>query len=518
MNERTRIQRKREKATALPSFQSETFQGDPAGQEQTVNEVPSIVQEVLSSTGQALDAETREFMEPRFGHDFSQVRVHTDERAAAAAQSVSAQAYTAGNDIVFNTGQYTPQTYEGKYLLAHELAHVVQQSPGVTPEGTTGDFAVSDPTSLHEQEAEQVAQTIMHQVVQELALPAQLHTNAPDSIYRRFEKKDMPQWGSAPSATSDSNMWFNPHAELYINNQLAQVSWFTGPIPTLTEFTASPGSSGVLHVVVDMGWFQDNLLFNNQGKANYIIDIHFTVTPEGVVQWGAQVPNLTTEGESAGLVQPVPVTATVTPTGGSVIVSPTIRGAGSSSTNVGLTGGVSAGEDVKGSGGVSSGYSSTISNEFSWQHSYEIDLTIPKPTLAQPSQTLYTTDTHFQPGSAKPEEGNERHILSWYRELPPEIQRSIESGGTEIQLRGYASTTQPGPANRKLAEERVRVVQAILQDFVGSHARFNTFAFGEYEAGTPDNVEEITERRVQITVITTDQQTSGTVPRENLGR
>jgi hypothetical protein len=69
-------------------------------------------------------------MESRFGHDFGQVRVHTDERAALSAKSIQALAYTAGHDIVFGTGQYAAHTERGKRLLAHELAHVVQQRAG----------------------------------------------------------------------------------------------------------------------------------------------------------------------------------------------------------------------------------------------------------------------------------------------------------------------------------------------------------------------------------------------------
>jgi hypothetical protein len=67
-------------------------------------------------------------MEPRFGTDFSQVRVRTDAQAAASAQSVNALAYTVGSDLVFGSGQYKPETNEGQRLLAHELTHVVQQS------------------------------------------------------------------------------------------------------------------------------------------------------------------------------------------------------------------------------------------------------------------------------------------------------------------------------------------------------------------------------------------------------
>src|SRR6266568_4694883 len=96
----------------------------------SVNSVPPIVHEVLSSPGQLLDAGTRAFMEPRFGHDFSQVRVHTDARAAESARAVNALAYTVGQDVVFGAGQYEPETSGGKRLMAHELTHVVQQGIG----------------------------------------------------------------------------------------------------------------------------------------------------------------------------------------------------------------------------------------------------------------------------------------------------------------------------------------------------------------------------------------------------
>ena len=69
----------------------------------------------------------RAFMEPRFGHDFSQVRVYTDTPAAKSAKAVNAQAYTLGNQIVFGQQKYTPESWEGLHLLAHELTHVVQQ-------------------------------------------------------------------------------------------------------------------------------------------------------------------------------------------------------------------------------------------------------------------------------------------------------------------------------------------------------------------------------------------------------
>ncbi|HEU4783988.1 MAG TPA: DUF4157 domain-containing protein [Ktedonobacterales bacterium] len=94
-------------------------------------------QEAIPATdGQPLDAATRAYMEPRFGHDFGQVRVHTDEQAAQAAADYHARAYTIGSDIVFGAREYAPGTGEGQRLLAHELTHVVQQGSDATAAAT----------------------------------------------------------------------------------------------------------------------------------------------------------------------------------------------------------------------------------------------------------------------------------------------------------------------------------------------------------------------------------------------
>jgi len=92
---------------------------------------PPVVDEVLSSAGQPLEPATRTFMEDRFAHDFSDVRVHSDAKAAESARSVNALAYTVGSDVVLGAGQNAQHTDSGRKLLAHELTHVVQQSGGL---------------------------------------------------------------------------------------------------------------------------------------------------------------------------------------------------------------------------------------------------------------------------------------------------------------------------------------------------------------------------------------------------
>ena len=91
---------------------------------------PPIVSDVLRSSGQPLDAATRAYFEPRFGHDFSGVRVHTNPEAADSVRSVGALAYTVGPDVVFGAGQYQPHSFAGRRLIAHELTHVVQEIGG----------------------------------------------------------------------------------------------------------------------------------------------------------------------------------------------------------------------------------------------------------------------------------------------------------------------------------------------------------------------------------------------------
>ena len=104
-------------------MQAKHIQSSELGQ----TEAPPLVREVLASPGQSLDTATRSLMEERFGYDFSRVRIHADGKAAEAAQTIHALAYTAGDNVVFGAGQYSSGTSKGRRLLAHELTHVIQQ-------------------------------------------------------------------------------------------------------------------------------------------------------------------------------------------------------------------------------------------------------------------------------------------------------------------------------------------------------------------------------------------------------
>jgi hypothetical protein len=157
-----------------------------------ISQVPPIVHEVLRSPGQPLDATTRASMEPRFRHDFSRVRVHSDARAAQSAQAVNARAYTVGADIAFAAGQYQPAADAGQRLLAHELTHVIQQQDAESGVQVSS-LALGDPVDSAERDAEQAADRFSHRGAAMLPM-AQLRDRPPSILTLR--RQPAPDCGS----------------------------------------------------------------------------------------------------------------------------------------------------------------------------------------------------------------------------------------------------------------------------------------------------------------------------------
>jgi hypothetical protein len=156
---------------------------DAAGEAQHDSVVPPIVHDVLRSPGQPLDRETRAFVEPRFGHDFSGVRVHTDTRAAESARAVDALAYTVGNDVVLGTGKYALDTTQGKQLLAHELTHVVQQS-GIN--SNPANLIIGESDSIYEREAEAKNDLLTNRAGEHQPIPVMQRVSRPVVMRRQL--------------------------------------------------------------------------------------------------------------------------------------------------------------------------------------------------------------------------------------------------------------------------------------------------------------------------------------------
>jgi hypothetical protein len=143
------------KARTAPAFDPRRAGGDksPNG-----GIAPPLVHEAIRTHGRPLDHDVRAFMESGFAHDFSNVRVHTDSPSAESAEAVNARAYTVGSDIVFGHSQYAPLTNPGRRLLAHELAHTLQQG-----RDSASELTVGPPDSSLEVEADKSAAGVFHQ-------------------------------------------------------------------------------------------------------------------------------------------------------------------------------------------------------------------------------------------------------------------------------------------------------------------------------------------------------------------
>jgi hypothetical protein len=186
-------------------------------------EVPASVESELARPGRALEREPRRLMERRFGHDFSSIRVHDDPSAAESARAVHAHAYTVGDHIVFGAGRYAPATRGGRHLLAHELAHTLQQRSA--PARRQDKLEVAAPASAEEAVADRAADA----VALGRQVPASALGRAPHALQRKDENEpppnpfacDKPHQDSLAKATataaqwlSATNKWFDDHLVL----------------------------------------------------------------------------------------------------------------------------------------------------------------------------------------------------------------------------------------------------------------------------------------------------------------
>ena len=162
---------KHEEEETPRTLEAETSQRPEAEAAQSVSDASQSGSDASQSTSPAsqsasaapLDATVRAEMEQGFGENFADVRLHTDGAAATASESLGARAFTRGHDIYFAEGEYNPSTQEGRHLLAHELAHVVQQkgggASGAQPLGSNN--SVGKRGNCFEQEADRAASSIL---------------------------------------------------------------------------------------------------------------------------------------------------------------------------------------------------------------------------------------------------------------------------------------------------------------------------------------------------------------------
>jgi outer membrane protein OmpA-like peptidoglycan-associated protein len=128
-------------------------------------------------------------------------------------------------------------------------------------------------------------------------------------------------------------------------------------------------------------------------------------------------------------------------------------------------------------------------------------LPCPQPPIRLPKPRHYSLTVYFSPpGSANVKASEQQKLFDWYSGLPPSVQAKIKQGRPTIVLEGFASTTQPAPANKRLSERRAVQVRNALMAIIGPGAKYMLYPWGESKAKTPDEVEDPKERRVRVSV------------------
>jgi len=198
--------------------------------------VPAIVHDVIGTSGRPLDPSTRSYFELRFGHDLGAVRIHTDATAAKSAKSVNALAYTVGQHVVFGAGQYAQGTGEGRRVMAHELAHTIQQSKG-PQHGNLAPLRFSQPSDDAEREASATADRMLSGEAAApivLASAEVLHRVPPDEPAKKAGPEDLfledPFTIHCPPAPTDK--WIKQVVVKQESPQSVTATWSDGSTDT----------------------------------------------------------------------------------------------------------------------------------------------------------------------------------------------------------------------------------------------------------------------------------------------
>ncbi len=209
------------------------------------NAALSNVDAVLQGGGQPLDPKLRSVMQQRLGHDFSRVCVHTDARAAATAQALNAQAYSVGQHVVFDAGQYQPATDAGLRLLTHELAHVAQQH--AAPYRAELGLTFSPASSASEREAHEAAERVA------AGQSARVQTHADAGTVQRLQRAEhgtyVSKLGSNPYLEAGEQFyrtWGHPNVQRVANTKdiLDDLDKSKGPIESF-RIVSHGSSSGI---------------------------------------------------------------------------------------------------------------------------------------------------------------------------------------------------------------------------------------------------------------------------------
>jgi outer membrane protein OmpA-like peptidoglycan-associated protein len=414
-------------------------------------EVPPVVHEVLRSPGQPLDAATRAFMEPRFGRDFSRVRIHTDAEAAQSARRLYASAYTVGDHIVFAEKRLACSAPEGNRLLAHELAHVVQQGHRGTP-GTHGDGHRLDRKATIEASA--------------WGRGAKLDLDASASFVPRGIARSGPFWAANP--------------------QISFVRLEADP----GTIKIKAGSRGTLEIAVQSDVFIDNKHVRQFFSFTWDVE----ATPRGelrISEIGQYIGNPDDSEPGFSIVSPLG-----TKEGKDyVALSPTFASTtGGTSTSTERSYGFSVGEPVGFQHSTSFGEGKQTSQppgmpSMTFTLYITVTDTVPEPephgkVTIGPIVASSEYRVHFGRDHYKVTDSEKHKLEHWYfnaltEETRTRLRHDLERAEEKLTITGYADDTGSMEYNSDLAAKRVAQVKPIFKTWGVKDKNIDDAALGE---------------------------------------
>ena len=445
--------------------------------------------------GAPFDKASRAFFEPRFGRDFSDVRVHVGAKADMVARSIGARAFTIGRDIAFAAGEYNPASNEGRNLLAHELTHVIQQS------GASGTVAQQSAS-------------------QENVLPTlQVQRKATVSLEG---------YGTQIVGDDDSDVTFTPTGTFEASGDpLANVGMVTGAQSDAYQSTSMPdasgyegtlrikaGRKGVVRIAVKAHFFMDDMS-NDEWDQDFACSWRIETDSSGrlKIHLPRQEINPSTDDHSrfqlSGNLNPLQDQE-----GGEVQITPVFQGyqdSKSSGKDIGVQIGPKD-SPVSGGGSLNRGKSRTfpaasLAQTFSLRL-VVTDIAPPKkrePRVAFGTITASVGREHNvmfeRSGDFKVSREEEAKTRQFFMQLSPETRQGLHDRTLTMKLTGYASTKGWAQDNRKLARRRIDAVKPIVEDFGVPVVDFT--APGEYgyiEEDPKKEADPLEDRRVHIYV------------------
>uniref|UniRef100_A0A7C3PBY7 DUF4157 domain-containing protein n=1 Tax=Oscillatoriales cyanobacterium SpSt-418 TaxID=2282169 RepID=A0A7C3PBY7_9CYAN len=473
------IQTKLLQREAMPE-EEETLQTKSTGRSpQATDGTPDLETRLSQSqgSGSPLPKDTQQFMESRFGTDFSHVKVHTGSEAVQMNREIGAQAFTHGSNVYFGAGKFDPGSASGRHLLAHELTHVVQQTGHISPRRTQES---SQKTNKQELGPAQIAKNIAPSDVQ--TSTKKIRRVATPLIQAYRERVSVPSMGTGidPSTVQIDHTYGSVYS-VPDSVGIPSPGYLGFEGRRIENSTLPEGSTGGR---VEFNTFEsadiNNAIFNDIQWGSWHGAVPFTTNGDQV-SFGSPLIDSQTGG--SGATMSVSVGSGATPSGGYVTFSLMVAASGSLSMGGGI-----------GVGPISASAPVTATTNFSggFIRSFTVNL------RTTPPQPIVGPDVTFRVGSAQLEDGQEGIIARWFQTLPESAQDAVRNGRRTISISGYASTTGRRGRNRNLSEQRARVVERILRGHAGSNASLNIFYFGEDNATTPDEREDPQWRRATV--------------------